>query len=866
MDHDIQIWLDSLKKVDNLRSKKRSRSDAFKLNLTYKEAELNLKYDSVISLYNMIKKTKMKNRKLTNFLSNLERIYTLYHSINKNKYNKIIPNNETSLIEKNFLMGIVALMSVSLDIIQELKLKIYESGRKFNVLKYLEKLLNSLEEQIKSLSPNNKKRRIDVKEEKPDDDKDNVEYEDFSENETSDEEDNGLLDKDSKDFYVISNITDFTKEGYYKDDFVIDDEYEDNDDDEDEDEYDDNSNSEVDETRDIELVDAYSKDNVKLNRKFLGEINKFSGKYQNSKDETIKYFCNLDQNIRKDILDKLKKINQVDSTGEPQLFKIINMDIKEEFKNHIITQYFNICNSCSDNSKLKNWLNNVMKIPFGKYKGTDLHKLKTSKYISKFITKLKDNMDSAVYGHDNAKRKIIQLTGQKITNPDSKGGVLGIWGPPGNGKTTMIKEGIAKAMDKPFVFISLGGATDASFMEGHSFTYEGSIYGRIIQGIIDSKCMNPIIYFDELDKISKTRKGDEITNLLIHLIDPVQNCHFRDKYFFGLEFDLSKVTFMFSFNEPRKINHILMDRITTVETKYLLETQKKNIVENYLMDGILKDLGLKEESINFPSDVIEYLINSYTREGGVRKLKSILYSICREVNVAQLTNTKINGKKISYPYIVSKREIPDLIKEITEISKDKIHTKSNIGIVNGLWAGSLGIGGVLPIETLLYPSKGLLDIKATGSLEKVIKESIEVACSLAWNRLDDTTKEEWLTKWKKQPQGFHIHCPEGAIPKDGPSAGTALTLAIYSLLTNKPINNEIAMTGEINLRGEVLKIGGLEEKLEGAKRAGVKHALIPKDNSKDLDKIIMRNSKLFDDSFRVTIVNKFSDVLEYALI
>ena len=853
MDQDIQIWLDSLKKVDKLSGKKRSRSEAFNKSITYKEAELNLKYDSIISLYNMIKKTTMKNRQLTIYLSNLEKLFTLSRRINKNKYSKIIPNNETSLIKKNFLLGLVALLSVSLDIIQDIKLKIYESGRKFNVLKYLEKLMISIKDKIKNLSPN-KKRRTDVK-----DSIDDVEYEEFSENETSDDEDDEeeeeeeYDDGDEEDFYI--NIT---KQGYYKDGFIIDDDCDDC-----EDCDDGNNDSELD---CVELVDTYSKDNVKLNRKFLNEIKKFSNNYQNSKDESIKYFCNLDQEIRKDVLDKLKKINQVDSTGEPQLFKIINMDIKEEFKNHIITQYFNICNSCSDNSKLKNWLNNVMKIPFGKYKGTDLNQLKTSKDISKFVTKLKDNMDSAVYGHDNAKRKIIQLMGQKITNPDAKGGVLGIWGPPGNGKTTMIKEGIAKAMDKPFVFISLGGATDASFMEGHSITYEGSIYGRIMQGIIDSKCMNPIIYFDELDKISKTRKGDEITNLLVHLIDPVQNCHFRDKYFFGLEFDFSKITFMFSFNEPHKINHILMDRITTVETKYLLETQKKYIVENYLMDDILKDLGLKKDSINFPSDVIEYLINSYTREGGVRKLKSLLYSICREVNVAQLTNTEINGRKISYPYIVSKREIPDLIKEITEISKDKIHTKSNIGIVNGLWASGFGIGGVLPIETLLYPSKGLLDIKATGSLEKVIKESIEVACSLAWSRIDDTTREEWLTKWKKQPQGFHIHCPEGAIPKDGPSAGTALTLAIYSLLTNKPVNNEVAMTGEINLRGEILKIGGLEEKLEGAKRAGVKHALIPKDNSKDLDKIIMRNSKLFDDSFRVTIVNEFSDVLEHTLI
>ena len=195
-----------------------------------------------------------------------------------------------------------------------------------------------------------------------------------------------------------------------------------------------------------------------------------------------------------------------------------------------------------------------------------------------------------------------------------------------------------------------------------------------------------------------------------------------------------------------------------------------------------------------------------------------------------------------------------------------IHDNNNVGIVNGMWAGSLGVGGILSIETMLYPSKSLLEIKATGSLEKVIKESIEVACSLAWNSISNEKKNFWMNRWKDKPEGFHIHCPEGATPKDGPSAGAALTLAIYSVLMNKKINHSISMTGEINLKGYVTKIGGLEEKLQGAKNAGVKLALIPKDNLKDLKLIKERNVDLLDNTFDVKAIETFDDVMKLALI
>ena len=432
--------------------------------------------------------------------------------------------------------------------------------------------------------------------------------------------------------------------------------------------------------------------------------------------------------------------------------------------------------------------------------------------------------------------------------------------------TTLIKEGIAKAMDKPFIFISLGGATDASFLEGHSYTYEGSIYGRIVNGLITSKCMDPIIYFDELDKISRTPKGDEISNILIHLTDPVQNSHYRDKYFHGIDIDLSRATMIFSFNDPSNVNPVLLDRITTVETKYLMTSQKINIANKYLIPEILKEMGLAGSDIVIDEDIIKSLISNYTHEGGVRKLKSLLYNIIREVNLAALIKGSIGSDKIKFPFRITTDHLKVLLKHKNEIDPEKIHLCDKLGIINGLYATSMGIGGILPIQTVWVPSPTPLTLKATGHLEKVIRESTEVACSLAWNYLTEEVKTKYLMEWKDRPMGFHIHCPDGAVPKDGPSAGAALTLSLYSLLMNRKIRHDLAMTGEINLEGNVTAIGGLEEKLEGAKRAGVKLVLFPKENLKHLEKIKERNSALLDENFQVIPIETFDDVLKYALV
>ena len=636
------------------------------------------------------------------------------------------------------------------------------------------------------------------------------------------------------------------------------DDYGDNDDDDDSD---DDEEEEEDKTHNI--VTSLSR---KDEKEFFDLI------YKNDTDDIdnvlLKYYSKLPVRERVNVMNNIKDIKNYQTNVKPMLFQIMELPLPLNQKNHVLKAYNTLTNSRHNDNKLRNWFDSLMTIPFGKYKGIKLDLIETSK-VKSFIDNLQSTMDSAVYGHNEAKRHIIQLMGQQIRNPKSKGTILGIHGVPGNGKSSIIKEGIAKAMDKPFVFISLGGATDASFLEGHSYTYEGSIYGRIVNGLISSKCMDPIIYFDELDKISKTPKGEEITNILVHLTDPVQNSHFRDKYFHGIDIDLSRATIIFSFNDPDNVNPILMDRITMVETKYLLSPQKVHIANNYLLKDIIKDMGLKENDVVFSEKVLEKIISGYTREGGVRKLKSLLYNIVRELNIANLLKTHIGNNqdvRVKFPFVVKEEHLKFLLKDKYEIETEKIHTEDKVGVMNGLWANSYGNGGILEIQSLWIPTTVPFEIRATGNLQQVIKESTQVASTLAFNVLTRQEQNKYLSEWKNRPQGIHLHFPDGATPKDGPSAGGALAVTIYSLLANKKIRHDVAMTGEINFQGKITAIGGLENKLEGAKRAGVTLALYPKENQKDMDKIYERNPTLVDSTFKVMAVETLDHAIKETIV
>jgi ATP-dependent Lon protease len=278
-------------------------------------------------------------------------------------------------------------------------------------------------------------------------------------------------------------------------------------------------------------------------------------------------------------------------------------------------------------------------------------------------------------------------------------------------------------------------------------------------------------------------------------------------------------------------------------------------------------MGMNTTDININDDTIKFIIDNWTHEGGVRKLKSILYNIIREVNIANLTKELINNINVVYPYEINIDNVKIILKEKKVLTPEKIHENDTSGVINGLYASSNGsYGGIIPIQILWFPSTSPLEVKATGNLQHVIKESTQVATSLAFNKLDLELQEKYLLSWKDRPKGIHIHCPDGAIPKDGPSAGTALTVAIYSILTGKKIRRDIAITGEINLQGYVSAIGGLDNKLEGAKKAGVKLVLYPKENEKDITQIKERDPTLIDDSLRVIAIESIDEALQYSLL
>jgi ATP-dependent Lon protease len=281
-------------------------------------------------------------------------------------------------------------------------------------------------------------------------------------------------------------------------------------------------------------------------------------------------------------------------------------------------------------------------------------------------------LDDAVYGLNDAKMQIMQLLGQLVTNPKAIGTAIAIHGPAGTGKTSIVKEGISKILNRPFAFIALGGATDSSFLEGHGYTYEGSTWGKIVQILIDSKCMNPVIYFDELDKISETPKGEEITGILTHLTDTSQNSQFHDKYFTEIDFDLSKCLFIFSYNDESKVNPILKDRMYRIQTKGYNQKQKTVIANSYLLPKIREQVRFKTEDIIIPDETEHYIIDNFcNKEDGVRNLKRCLEIIYTKLNLYRLMRPGSNlfeedmALKVEFPFKVTKDIVDKLIKNNT---------------------------------------------------------------------------------------------------------------------------------------------------------------------------------------------------------
>jgi ATP-dependent Lon protease len=458
--------------------------------------------------------------------------------------------------------------------------------------------------------------------------------------------------------------------------------------------------------------------------------------------------------------------------------------------------------------------------------------------ITKYISDVKNTLDKSVHGHDKAKKQIERIVGQWI-NGNQDGYCFGFEGPPGVGKTSLAKKGLSECLtdnegnSRPFAMIQMGGDSNGSTLHGHNYTYVGSTWGSIVQILIDKKCMNPIIFIDEVDKISKTEHGKEIVGILTHLLDPAQNDCFQDKYFTGIDLDLSKALFVLSYNDVDAIDKILLDRIHRIKFESLSIEDKIIISNSHILPEIYKKMGL-EDMIYFSDEVLKFVIEEYTSESGVRKLKEVLFEIIGEINLDILKTCNSN---VELPIIISIANVKHkYFKDKQEIKFKKIHIENKVGVINGLWANSLGKGGVIPIQTNFYPADKFLSLKLTGMQGDVMKESMNVALTLAWNLTNTQTKNDLREKHSEILSGVHIHCPEGAVHKDGPSAGAAITTTIYSLFNNLKIKHYIAITGEISLDGFITEIGGLDLKILGAIKAGVKEILFPVENKKDFDK------------------------------
>ncbi|WP_339029391.1 endopeptidase La [Spiroplasma endosymbiont of Cantharis nigra] len=456
------------------------------------------------------------------------------------------------------------------------------------------------------------------------------------------------------------------------------------------------------------------------------------------------------------------------------------------------------------------------------------------------LTFAKKILDKHHYGLEKVKERIIEYLAVKQNTNKVKGQIITLVGPPGVGKTSLAKS-IAESMGREFVKMALGGVKDESEIRGHRKTYIGAMPGRVIQGMKKAAVKNPVFLLDEIDKMASDYRGDPASAML-EVLDPEQNSKFSDHYL-EEEYDLSDVVFIATANYPENIPEALYDRMEIIELSSYTEIEKMKIAEEYLIPKVLDDHAVTKEQVIFKKEAINEIIKHYTREAGVRQLERWIASITRKFVVKML-------KKEIETLTVTPKVVNELLKKRIFEHTEK-ENEAQVGVVTGLAYTQFG-GDILPIEVNHFPGKGGLIL--TGKLGDVMKES----ATIAYDFVKSNYKAFGIPKEVFNENDIHIHVPEGAVPKDGPSAGVTITTAIVSALTNKPVPKEIGMTGEITLRGLVFPIGGLREKSISAHRSGLKKILIPFKNTKDIEDIPEEVRK----ELEVVPVQKYSEVYE----
>ena len=458
------------------------------------------------------------------------------------------------------------------------------------------------------------------------------------------------------------------------------------------------------------------------------------------------------------------------------------------------------------------------------------------------LTKALNILDKDHFGLEKVKERIIEFLAVQKRMEKIKGPILCLVGPPGVGKTSLGKS-IAKATNREFVRMSVGGMRDEAEIRGHRRTYIGSLPGKIIQMMKKAGTKNPLILLDEIDKIGNDYRGDP-SSALLEALDPEQNTTFNDHYL-EVDYDLSDVMFVTTAN-TLNILPPLLDRMEVIRLAGYTEDEKINIANKFLLPKQIKDNGVKDNEMNLETDIIKEIIRSYTKESGVRNLEREISKVARKV-VKKVVSGE--GKEV----LINQKNLSDFLG-VPKFKSGELETSNRVGIATGLAWTEYG-GEILKIETVTMPGKGRMQI--TGKLGDVMQESVKAAKSFVRSKC----LEYGIIPPLFEKKDFHIHVPEGATPKDGPSAGIGMVTSIVSSITNIPVNREIAMTGEVTLTGQVLPIGGLKEKLLAAHRAGIKEVLIPKENEKDLVDI----PKKILDEIKITSVEYADEVLKIAL-